>query len=55
MRFGVGSSISKHGLPIQRKCMNCGLSVEDNGSVAWLRGFCSDDCFAEYMALLKKK
>lgn len=33
--------------------MNCEKEVDDNGSVAYLRGFCSDECYQKFLAKTK--
>ena|SRR3989344_5462630 len=43
----------KYSLSKSRKCMNCDKEVADDGSVAYLRGFCSDVCYQRFLEKTK--
>ncbi|MDD5148069.1 MAG: hypothetical protein PHH08_01240 [Candidatus ainarchaeum sp.] len=43
----------KYSMRKSRVCMNCEKEVDDNGSVAYLRGFCSDECYQKFLAKTK--
>jgi len=52
--FQRRGSMAQYGLPKSRKCMNCTKETVDDGSFAWLRGFCSNKCHEEYVEKLRK-
>jgi len=52
--FRNKGSMAQYGLPKSRKCMNCLKEMDDDGSSAWLRGFCSEKCHDDYLAKFRK-
>ncbi|HLD59016.1 MAG TPA: hypothetical protein VI977_05305 [archaeon] len=52
----MGGKINlKFELKSRRTCMHCGKEAIDNGTVAFLRGFCSDECYATYLQKARQK
>ncbi|MFH0715041.1 MAG: hypothetical protein V1847_04635 [Candidatus Diapherotrites archaeon] len=53
-RFFSASQAS-YGLPKERTCMHCKKEMSDDGSILWLRGFCSDACRENYISGLRNE
>ncbi len=39
----------KTGLPKTRRCLGCNREMDDDGSVLFIRGFCSHKCLDNYL------
>jgi hypothetical protein len=37
------------GLPKSRRCLGCNREMDDDGSVLFIRGFCSQKCLGNYL------
>jgi hypothetical protein len=44
----------KFGLKKTRRCLHCDKDIIDDGTVMYLRGFCSDDCHQKYLEQARK-
>ncbi|MFH0954498.1 MAG: hypothetical protein V1777_00120 [Candidatus Micrarchaeota archaeon] len=40
---------SKFGIRKNRRCLCCSKEITDDGSLAFLRGFCTDKCMNSYL------
>lgn len=40
---------NKFGVRKNRRCLNCTKEINDDGSIAYLRGFCSAPCMNGYL------
>lgn len=48
---GINPKNNRQGSGRIRRCLNCIQDMEDDGSVLFLRGFCSQKCLDTYLGL----